>query len=235
MNTTTYLQAAGIFVVVLVLALVVVRWATRRSGGHVSRDMGRSLTQLALLLAIVATGAFLLVAATPEARGQVLVGVLGSLPHLLLAIAIVVVSVFIGRMAGAITESALRGWSAAMSTRLGRIVRVGIIVLGTIIALEQIGVSTELIVLVITSAVAALALAAALSLGLGTAPIAKQVATGRHIGERYDIGTQVESDLFAGTIAEIGMTSVRLVDADGSSTDVPNVLFLETPVRVIRP
>lgn len=232
MTGSTYFIAAGVFLGVLVLGLLVRRWIVSRSGEHMTPRMERNLTQFAVVIAVLAGGAVLLAGATPSVKDDILVGVLGSLPRLLLTVAIVIVAVYLGRIIGAITESALRGWSVVMASRTGRIVQVAIVAIGVIIALEQLGVSTELIVLVITATIAALALAAALSLGLGSVPVAKQVAAGRHVTERFEIGAVVEGATFKGEITDIGLTSTRIRTDTGGTIDVPNAVFLEGPVMV---
>lgn len=218
--------------IVLVIGLGIRFYVTRKGGELVSAESRRSLTGFVLLSALVVGLASLAVALNPDTTDTVVVGVVRSIPSLLLAGVILLVSVLLGRITAALLRRGLNSWSSVLAVRLARFVKVAIIATGAIIALDQLGVSTDLLVILVTAVVSSLALAAALGFGLGSVPLARQVAAGRHVADRFAVGQTVELASTKGTIADIGLTSTQLRTDRGTLVEIPNSVFLEQPVEV---
>ena len=104
---------------------------------------------------------------------------------------------------------------------------------GIIIALQQIGISTDIILLLVGALAFGTALAGGLAIGLGAVPVARQVAAGRHIQNRYEEGQMVRVGMVEGRITDIGMASTRIEAMDGGTVAVPNDQFLEEPVTIL--
>ncbi len=217
--------AAGVFIAAYAIRAIV----ARRAGEVLTPATKRSMSQLALLLGLLAGLTTLVVILRPSTADTLLVSLVRSAPQLLLAALIVVAGAVLGRVAGTLTERSLRNWSSVVATRLGRVLRIGILAIAVIIALDQIGVSTELLVIAVAAAVSALALAFALAAGLGSVPLARQVAAGRHVQDRYVLGQWISSGDIAGTIVEIGLTATK-IETDHGVVDVPNEWFLSQPI-----
>lgn len=221
------LIAAGVFA-----AGLIVQWvAVRRGGELIEARSRRSLTRFAGVIALLAGLGWLLIRANPGTADSLVVSLLRSAPKLLLAAFIIVVSIVLGRLVGTVVARTLRSWSSVYASRIGRLVRLVIVSVGVIIALEQIGVSTELLIIVVAAVMLAASLSIALAAGLGSVPLAKNVAAGRHVATRFAVGQRVEGASFAGEIIEIGLSSVSLATEDGR-TEVPHLLLLEHPVQV---
>lgn len=217
---------------VLLVGLVVRFYVTRKGGELVSAESRRSLTGFVLLTTLVVALAALAVALNPGTTDTVVVGVVRSIPSLLLAGVILLVSVLLGRIAAALLKRGLNSWSSVLAVRLARIVKVTIITTGAMIALDQLGVSTDLLIVLVTAIVSSLALAAALGFGLGSVPLARQVAAGRHVSDRFAIGQEVTVAGRIGTIVEVGLTSTRIRTGTGAYLEVPHSVFLEQPIEV---
>ncbi len=228
-----YLVAVLIALGVLLVGFTI-RWYIAKKGGDLlGPTWKRSVTGFVVLTAVLAGLASIAVALNPSTTDTLVVSVVKSLPGLLLAGIIVALSVLLARIVSAITVRALRAWSAVVAQRVARLVRVAIVAAGSIIALEQLGVSTDLLIIVITAIVAALALATALAMGLGSVPLARQVAAGRHVSDRFRVGQTISTDGYSGVIAELGLSSVKLETETDRHIEVPNLTFLEQPVEVL--
>ena len=120
-------------------------------------------------------------------------------------------------------------WLAAR----GRLVASSVITgIGLIIAMQQIGISTDIILVLVASIAFGTALTVALAVGLGSVPVAKNVAAGRHIAARYASGDRVRIGTIEGTLAEIGLVSSRVQTSDGAFVDVPNGAFIDESIEV---
>jgi small-conductance mechanosensitive channel len=96
-----------------------------------------------------------------------------------------------------------------------------------IIAPQQIGISTNIILLFVGALCLAGAPGAGLAIGLGSVPMAKQVAAGRHVRDRYQEGQMIRVGGSRGRIVEIGTATTRLDMMDGGHAEVPNAVFLD--------
>ena len=103
---------------------------------------------------------------------------------------------------------------------------------GVIIALQQVGVSTDIILILVAAVAFGGALAVALGVGLGSVPLARQVAAGRHVANRYNTGSKCRVGDTKGPITEIGMASTRIQVGDSRFVDVPNLDFIASAIEV---
>ncbi len=76
------------------------------------------------------------------------------------------------------------------------------------------------------------AIAVALSVGIGSVPLARQVASGRHVAARYNPGDRVRIGDVEGELLEIGLVSSRIGVGGGRAVDVPNAEFIEVAISV---
>lgn len=226
------LVTAGLIGLAVFAAAMAVQWLVKRRGGQLlGLESGRGLTTFAVAIGVLAGLGWWLVDSNPSTTDTLVVSLIRSIPSLLLAGLILILAVILGRALGTLTSRALRSWSAVLASRIGRMVRIATIAIGVIVALEEIGVSTELIIIVIAAVVSAVALATALAVGLGSVPLAKNVAAGRHVLNRFEVGQHLSSAGFAGEVVEIGLSSVSLSTPTGM-LEVPHLLLLEQAVEV---
>jgi small-conductance mechanosensitive channel len=183
-----------------------------------------------LMIAIGVVG--LLVIVDPEQADKLFESVINSVPKVMIAVIVVIVARALGRIVGLFAETALRPISASLAGRARLILSAGILGIGVIIALQQIGISTDIILVLIAALAFGSALAAALGVGLGSVPLARQVAAGRHVANRYDPGARVRVGDAEGPIAEIGLASTRIQVGEGRFVDVPNLDFIAGAIEV---
>jgi len=152
--------------------------------------------------------------------------VLAYLPTLLLsAAALFVIVVLSGAVAG-IVERHARAAGVGNAAGLGRLVRIALIAIASIMALGQIGIDTVLLVNVFTLITAAFVAGAALAFGLGAAGAVRNVIAAHHARRTYRVGQRVRVAGEEGEILE--MTSAAVVlETDAGRTLVPARVFEE--------
>ncbi len=226
------LIVAGVVAVVIIVGLLATRTIRRFAKPLIGEDWHKSVvTFIGLAAVLVGLGA-LAVAYNPETTDTLVVTLVKSIPSLLLAGLIVVAALVLGRIAGTLTGRALRSWSSVVASRADKAVRMTVVAFGSIIALEELGVSTELLLILITAAAIAVALASALAIGLGSVPLARQIAAGRHVTDRFAIGSNVSGPGFTGTIIDFGSSSVLIETKAGSRVEIPNEILLLNPIEI---
>lgn len=211
--------AVGLALVVWIVGAVLKRRLPERWGELVGQLIP------VLVTAIIVVGA--LVVIDPDQANTLLESTISSVPRVLVAIIIIILARALGRIVGLFIEAALRPVSAVLAAR-GRLVASGAITgIGLIIAMQQIGISTDIILVLVAALAFGTALTIALGVGLGAVPVAKQVAAGRHVAARYSSGDPVTVGDVDGVIAEIGLVSCRVEVAEGKFVDVPNTEFVD--------
>ena len=174
----------------------------------------------------------LLVIIDPDQANRLSDSAIGSVPKVMIAVIVIIVARALGRIVGLFAETALRPISASLAGRARLILSSLILGIGLIIALQQIGISTDIILILVAALAFGGALAMALGAGLGSVPLAKQVAAGRHVSNRYNPGERVRVGDTEGMIAEIGLATTRIQVSDGRFVDVPNLDFIDDVTEV---
>ena len=222
-----------LIVLAVVLGVIAVTWvigrfASRRLGGRFSELVSQLVPVLLTAIAVVG----LLVIVDPDQADILSDSVIGSVPKVMIAVIVVIVARALGRIVGLFAETALRPVSAGLAGR-SRLILSGVILgVGVIIALQQVGISTDIILILVASLAFGGALALALGAGLGSVPLARQVAAGRHVANRYSPGERIRVGDAEGPIAEIGLAATRVQVGDGRYVDVPNLEFISGAIEV---
>jgi small-conductance mechanosensitive channel len=194
----------------------------------------RSLVDQLIPVVVIAGIAMSILVAIDREQADLLVdGVARFVPVVLVAVIIVILARALGRILGLFVETALRGVSPVIASR-GRIgVSSLILGIGAIIAMQVLGLSADIILLLVGALAFGTALALALAFGHGAVPLARQVAAGRHVKDRFEAGQLVRVDEVEGRIASIGLASTRIAAMDGGFVEVPNDAFLGGSVLIL--
>jgi|GEM_PF-4589558 len=218
---------------VVVIAVAVAVWLVGRIAGRkLPPQWSQLVAQLVpvLIAAVVVVGA--LVVVDPTQADRLFQSVIQSVPRVMVAVVVVIIARAMGRIVGLFAEAGLRPVSAVLAGR-ARLLASGLITgIGIVIAMQQLGVSADIILILVAAMAFAAAVATALGIGLGSVPLARQVAAGRHVAVRYNPGQRVQVGDIRGTITEIGLVSSRIDVGDGGAVDVPNADFLEAVIAV---
>jgi small-conductance mechanosensitive channel len=218
---------------IVVVAIIFVVWLAglvlrRRLPERWSSMVGQLVP--VIMLAVAAIGA--LIITDPDQAQQLSDSLFDAVPTVLFAVIILIVANALGRIVGEIIELALGSVSPTMAGRARLMASSVILGIGVVIALQRIGVSTDIILVLVASIAFGAALAVALGVGLGSVPLAKQVAAGRHVQHRYRAGDRVRLGDVAGVVIEIGLSTTRVRVDDDRVIDVPNADFLAGAVSV---
>ena len=222
------LVTAGV-VVAIALVIWIIGVVLKRRLPEQWGDLVGQLTPV-LVLAVLVVGA--LVVIDPDQAEELADSFIRSVPDLMVAVIIVIIARALGRIVGLLVEAALRGFSPTIAGRARLLTSSLILGIGVIIALQQIGISTDIILVLVAAVAFGAALALALAAGLGSVPIARQVSAGRHVHRRYEPGDKVRIGDVEGSVTEIGLSTTRIQVSDHKSMDVPNAEFLEAAVSV---
>jgi hypothetical protein len=101
-----------------------------------------------------------------------------------------------------------------------------------ILASEQLGLDTQILVTVVTAIVAAIGVGLALAFALGSREIVHAILAGHYVRQSLEEGQPVEIDGQRGVLEKVGATQTMIRGVE-SSWSIPNTRLLET--TIIRP
>jgi hypothetical protein len=158
--------------------------------------------------------------------------VIAYLPNVIAASLIVIVGLLIARFAGNLVSSGAAAANVTYARGLGSAARGVLIVMIAILATEQLGIATQVLVTAVTAAVAAFAAGLALAFALGSREVVRAILAGHYLRQSLAEGQVVEVDGRRGTLERVGPTDTLFREGDGTWS-VPNSELLETVV--VRP
>lgn len=153
------------------------------------------------------------------------------IPKLLVAIVILAAAVAVGGWARKRVEQS----ADQMDLRgpLGLVTEIVVIVAFGLVAAAQIGIPTQILVVLVAVALGGAALAAALAFGLGSTGVARQISAGRYLGGVYRPGQRLRMGDTEGEIVRLDSTACVIRTTDGHELRIPNQQMLETQVTVV--
>ncbi|MDH3539638.1 MAG: mechanosensitive ion channel, partial [Acidimicrobiia bacterium] len=154
-------------------------------------------------------------------------------PKALVAVLVIILTRSGGKIIGLFVETAMRGVSPILARRVSLTISTVLLGIGIIIALDQLGVSTDIILLLVAALAFGTALAGGLAVGLGSLAISRQVAAGRYVQDRFHPGQLLSVDGVQGRLLSVGLSATHLEAEGGSIFEVPNERFLQGPVKVL--
>jgi hypothetical protein len=184
-----------------------------------------------LTLSVVAVfAAFTLLGLEP--LSQSLNEALLFLPKLIAALAILLAGVVV---AGLVRDRVDRLASQMdFPIPLGQLAQVGTLAIFAITAAAQVGVSTELLILVVGIVLAGVAAVFAIAFGLGGREMARALNAGRFVRSAFEVGETVQLGEWGGRILAIEPDATVLGTA-GGRVRVPNHLLVESVVEIQEP
>jgi small-conductance mechanosensitive channel len=195
---------------------------------EVSRLLARFVYWLILLVFVLAAADTLkmhqvtdtlrlLVAYLPRVLAAILIVLFGSL-----------VARLVGNGVGAMADrSGVRGGMA-----MGQVVRTIILIFVTVLAIEQLGVETTLLVATATALVAAVALALAVAFGWGSRELARNIMAGFHAREEFAVGQRLAVRGHSGRLVGIGTIRTQL-ETEAGLVSLPNSALTEEEVVLL--
>lgn len=216
--------AVGIAIVIWVLGKIF-----KSRVGETWRELVGQLVPVLIFTVLVVGG---LMVADPDQASDLLASIPGSVFNIAVAVVIVVIAQALGRVAGQFVEAAMRHVSPSLASRGRILVSSMILGIGVVVALQQVGISTDIILVLVAALAFGFALTVALGVGLGSVTVARHVAAGRHVHNRYATGDRIRVGDIDGKILEIGLSTTRVEVSEGRSVDIPNGEFIAGVVDV---
>jgi hypothetical protein len=167
-----------------------------RSGHHFAPSrIVANLTFWLLMFAVILFAAQLL---GLDSLTTVINELVGYVPSVIAAIAIIIVGIVLGSFVSGLILASTGGIEG--SATLARVGRAGVIVLAVFMALEALGIATDIVTLAFSIIFGAVALAAALAFGLGNRDLAGEITREwytRYKAERDSIAREAQLSLLA--------------------------------------
>lgn len=223
----------GSAVAITIVARVVVAalFGRGRLGQVLDKEARTTIANSIAALVLVVSLVLILSARNEVIRQDLLVSTIGFMPKLVVGVVVVIAAFVLAKLAGVLAEQAMRSRSALLATRLRGAVSATIMVVGILLAVKQMGLETDVLMILVAGVVATATLAGGLSIGLGVVSLAKQIAAGRHVEDRFQVGQMIEVSGVSGRIRSVHMASVEVLAEDGSVWEIPHATFLDNPVR----
>ncbi|NNC91304.1 MAG: mechanosensitive ion channel [Acidimicrobiia bacterium] len=229
MNLETTIGTAITVAVVIGVALIVRRVLTKRLPEQM-RELVNQLVPVVILTAVVVG---ILVILDPDQTDKLLDATINFVPKVLVAVLVVILTRSGGKIIGLFVETAMRNISPILARRVSLAISSVLLGIGVIIALDQLGVSTDIILLLVAALAFGAALAGGLAVGLGSLAISRQVAAGRYVQDRFQPGQLLSIDGVQGRLLAVGLSATHLEAEGGAVYEVPNERFLQGPVKVL--
>jgi small-conductance mechanosensitive channel len=160
------------------------------------------------------------------AVSSILARVTAYLPRILAGVIILFIGFWIGEFLRGVTRRTAAGAGLANAELLGRSAQVLAVIIMTIVAIDQIGISSTMLVTTLATVFAATFGAAGLAFGLGARQAVSNIIASHYVQEAYRVGDFIKIGDLEGRIVEIRSTSVMLESA-GSQVLVPAQRFSE--------
>lgn len=141
-------------------------------------------------------------------------------------------------LAGAVVAGATRQRTDRLTYQmdfpvpLGQIAQIAVLGVFMIIAAEEIGISTSVLLVLIGVLLAAVSGTFTLAFGLGSREVARALSAGRYLRHDYHPGQEIAFGEVRGRITRIHSTSTMLDAGEGRSIRVPNHLLIDSIVTI---
>lgn len=177
-------------------------------------------------------------AASIEALGlpavsNVLTLVTAYLPRVLAAVLVVFFGIWAGEFARTMSVRAMGETTGGYAELMGRGVQSLVILVFVIIAIDQLGINSSILVVTLATVIAGTFGAAALAFALGARTTVANIIAARYVRRSYRVGDRVRIGELEGAISAIADTTVA-IDAPDGRVLVPAAAFIETSSTLLR-
>jgi len=229
MNIETTIGTLVTVTIIIVVTVIVGKVLAKR----VPEQFRELINQLVPVVILTTAVVGILVILDPDQTDKLLQATISFVPKALVAVLVIILTRSGGKIIGLFIETAMRRVSPVLASRVSLAVSSVLLGIGVIIALDQLGVSTDIILLLVAALAFGAALAGGLAVGLGSLAISRQVAAGRYVQERFKAGQLLSIDGVQGRLLSVGLSATHLEAEGGAVYEVPNERFLQGPVKVL--
>lgn len=153
------------------------------------------------------------------------------LPNVIAAGLIFVLGLLLARLVRNLVSSGAAAADLGQAPRLGAMAHGVVALVAGVVALEQLGVATGIVVTVITAIVGAVGVTVGVAFALGARPVITHILAGHFLRQSFPSGGSIEIDGQRGVIERVGAIDTLVRDEE-RSWSIPNgKLIEETVVR----
>jgi small-conductance mechanosensitive channel len=141
-------------------------------------------------------------------------------------------------LAGMVVSEIVRRHVDRLSTQmdlpgpLGGLAQAVVLAVFVVTALAQVGVPTQILLVLVSVLLAAAAATLALAFGLGGREMAREVSARRYVEGAYRVGEEITVAEVRGTITTIDATATVLETSEGERVRIPNSQLIASVVRL---
>jgi len=161
---------------------------------------------------------------------SVVTNTIGSLiayiPSIIAGILVIIVTVAAANLVRDIVKSSLDQVEATYSKALSSVSYALILLFGSVIAINQVGIDITIITANITVIVVGVALTVALSLGLGSKDIVANILAGHYLKKEFSKGDKISLGNVSGTVEKITDTNIILKTDKGTIVVANNKVMM---------
>jgi len=187
-----------------------------------SRIAGRFLYWLLMLVFLLSAVDMLGLSAVTSTIDRLI----GYLPNVFAAVVIIVVGLVIGRFARGLVSSGAAVVNVGQAARLGTVVNGIIVLVLSVLAIEQLGIATELLVTLIAVLLGAACLTMGFAFALGARQLVAHILAGHYLRQSLIVGGMVEVNGRRGEVERIGPIDT-MFRGDETRWSMPNAALLE--------
>lgn len=159
-------------------------------------------------------------------------GLVAYLPNVLAAALILLLGSLIANFVGDTVSALTTQAGVVTGPALGQIVRYVLLGFILILALQQLGIQTDLLTAAAVALVAALALALALAFGFGSRELARNIMAGFHAKESFEAGQNVRVRGYSGRVVSIGSVKSK-IETENGILSLPNHILTDEEVTIL--
>lgn len=200
---------------------------------EVVRSSTSALATLVFSVIVIAALVIALGMINDAALNQLTEDVVTFLPKVLAAAIVLIVGNIVAAVLQAGAARSLGHVSPTVRDRVPMIIKAVVTGFAVVIAANQLGVDTTIILVAVASIFFTIGLSAALIAGLGGQPVATQIAAGRALRRELSVGDTIRVGDTEGEVSAIGSTSTQITNAHRVAL-VPNVELLQAHLEIIQ-
>ena len=137
------------------------------------------------------------------------------LPNVLAALVVIFAGVIGGKLLGAGVSRAASTTGMALGPMIGGTVRATVIMVAVVVAIEQIGIKADLLVIIVAVVVGTILAGAGLAFGLGARASVSNIIASHYVAQSYRVGQTIRVAGVEGAIVELRPTAVFVSTPEG--------------------
>ncbi|HMS14202.1 MAG: hypothetical protein V9E99_00485 [Microthrixaceae bacterium] len=233
---TKVLIAVGVVVVGVAIASIAAGLVRRRMMRESSRSELKQVAGAASSLVFWAVVAAAIVGAVSVSSPKTLEPIPGDLlrylPNALVAGLFLIGGRVIGVLVATATTQAIGRATGEQPKSLGGLIRGAITALTALLALGQLGIDTDVLLMLTGGVILSVALSLSILAGVGGVGVARQLAAGRTLRPILKVGAVIETPEYAGVIRRLHPSKLEIERADGRRLFVSYDVLLESSVVI---